>query len=113
MMARTASVSMMSSSAIAAMHAGSPVIHHCLARTLCDSRRRLETGDGKLIGPTANLYDLATDPGETQNVIAEQPAVAAQLVEKITNIVTSGRSTPGSPVSNDTGHWSDLTWIEN
>jgi hypothetical protein len=33
------------------------------------------------------------------------------LTEKITKTVNDGRSRPGEPVPNDTGHWPDLTWI--
>ena len=58
------------------------------------------------------LYDLEADPGETTNVVADHPETAATLTEAITTIVCRGRTTPGSPQANDTGYWSDLTWIE-
>ncbi len=61
---------------------------------------------------TAELYDLAADPSETSNVFREQPEIAGALLEKITNIVCHGRTTPGAVQTNDTGHWKDLTWIE-
>lgn len=59
----------------------------------------------------AELYDLASDPGETTNVIAGHPDLAESLRSKITAIVRNGRSTPGAPQANDTGYWTDLTWM--
>ncbi len=59
----------------------------------------------------AELYDLANDPGEERNVIADHPERAAALRAKITDIVCNGRTTPGAKQRNDTGHWKDLAWI--
>ena len=79
--------------------------------------RAVVEGDWKLVMETnradRELYNLKADPAETQNILAENPAVAADLAAKITDIVTTGRTTPGTPVSNDTEHWSDLTWIND
>ena len=61
----------------------------------------------------SELYDLASDPRESQNVIADHADVAKSLTKEITNIVQNGRTTPGVAQSNDTGHWSDLTWINH
>ncbi len=58
------------------------------------------------------LYDLATDPEEASNVIADNPEIAESLEKKITDIVLNGRTTPGAKQSNDTGYWKDLTWIK-
>lgn len=58
------------------------------------------------------LYDLASDPGEDRNVIADHPEVVADLKKKITAIVLNGRTTPGENQPNDTGYWKDLTWIK-
>ncbi|MDP6447936.1 MAG: hypothetical protein QF805_29350, partial [Pirellulaceae bacterium] len=58
------------------------------------------------------LYNLSKDPGESKNLISQHGDVAAALKEKITAIVCRGRTTPGAPQPNDTGHWRDLTWIE-
>jgi arylsulfatase A-like enzyme len=37
-------------------------------------------------GPPGQLYDLASDPGETQNVWSEHPAVVARLVARLDSI---------------------------
>jgi arylsulfatase A-like enzyme len=42
------------------------------------------------------LYDLRTDRGETRNVVAEQPALAALLREKV-RAYREGRSTSEKP----------------
>jgi arylsulfatase A len=57
------------------------------------------------------LYDLSTDPSESTNVIADHSDLVTAMTEKITNIVCSGRTTPGPSQLNDTGHWKDLSWI--
>ena len=49
----------------------------------------------------AQLYDLATDPGETRNLYQEKPAVAAELRELMDRQVREGRSAPGIPQKND------------
>jgi arylsulfatase A len=59
----------------------------------------------------AELYDLAKDPGEDTNVIAQHPELTQSLTKRITDIVCNGRTTPGAKQANDTGHWKDLTWI--
>jgi arylsulfatase A len=59
----------------------------------------------------AELYDLSKDPGEATNSIAEHPELAEQLQKKLTAIVCQGRTTPGLPQLNDTGHWKHLSWI--
>ena len=46
--------------------------------------RSMRTGTWKLVlAPRPELYDLATDPGELNNVIARHPAEADQLQKKI------------------------------
>ncbi|CAA6690012.1 Choline-sulfatase (EC [Lentimonas sp. CC19] len=57
------------------------------------------------------LYDLATDPAETQNVAAQHPEKVTQLEKKITKIVAGGRTTAGTIQPNDTGYWKQLTWM--
>jgi arylsulfatase A len=87
-----------------------PLINH-------SSKGRFAITDGKwkLIMPhrktKAELYDLSTDPSETKDVIADHPETAAALEKKITAIVCNGRTTPGTNMANDTGHWKDLSWI--
>ncbi|MEM8955104.1 MAG: arylsulfatase [Verrucomicrobiota bacterium] len=78
-------------------------------------RFAVRDGKWKLVMPhkkdSLELYDLATDPGETTNVLDENPKIARRLERKITDLVLNGRSTPGEAQPNDTGHWKDLTWI--
>ena len=80
-----------------------------------NGRFAITDGRWKLVMPhrkaKAELYDLSSDPAETKNVAAEHPKQVAALKQKITEIVCNGRTTPGTPRSNDTGHWKDLTWI--
>jgi arylsulfatase A-like enzyme len=45
----------------------------------------------------AQLYDLATDPGETTNLFFEHPAIAAELKALLDQTITHGRSAPTSP----------------
>lgn len=47
------------------------------------------------------LYDLASDLGETKNVIAEHRAKAEELTALLKRWLASGRSTPGAPQPND------------
>ena len=91
-------------------HRRLPLISH-------DARGRFSITDGqwKLVMPfrklEAELYDLAADPSESDNVYADHADRAAELTEKITQIVCRGRTTPGPSVPNDTGYWRDLTWM--
>ncbi len=89
-----------------------PIIHHSMA-----GRFAIRQGDWKLIMPHRNepreLYNLAEDPGERQNLFGQHAEIEKRLEEKITLIVQNGRTTPGQPQSNDVPWWSDLTWIKN
>ena len=51
--------------------------------------------------PAAQLYDLAEDPKETENLIRAQPALAESMREQLLAIAAAGRSTPGAPSAND------------
>ncbi|MEQ9411430.1 MAG: arylsulfatase [Fuerstiella sp.] len=91
-------------------HERLPLINHGAS-----GRFAVTDGTWKLILPhrklTSELYDLATDPGETQNVVDQHPELVRTLQESLTNIVKNGRTTPGPAQANDTGWWDDLTWI--
>jgi arylsulfatase A len=87
-----------------------PLINHG-----ANGRFAITEGNWKLIMPhqkaKAELYDLSSDPSEETNVIDHHHDIAKELQAKITEIVVSGRTTPGKPQSNDTGYWKDLTWM--
>ena len=51
--------------------------------------------------PATQLYDLATDIGETNNVYARNPEVVARMTMALEAIVANGRSTPGPTQAND------------
>jgi len=93
-------------------HQRLPLITHA-----ANGRFAITEGTWKLVMPhrklKSELYDLAADPRETNNAIADHPKLAKSLTQKITAIVQNGRTTPGATQPNDTGHWSDLTWIKN
>jgi hypothetical protein len=42
--------------------------------------------------PEYQLFDLATDPAETKNVLAENPAIAAELITRLDDLIKSDRS---------------------
>ena len=88
-----------------------PMVHHEI-----NGRFAVREGDWKLVMPWEGagyeLYNLSSDPTESSNVYAANPAIAADLEAELTEIVTSGRTTPGAAVGNDTGWWDDLEWID-
>ena len=90
-----------------------PIIHHSASGGFA-----IRDGDWKLVMETKSkkqkreLYNLATDPGETENVIEQYPEVADRLAETISDIVRQGRSTPGPAQENDTPWWDDLVWMD-
>ena len=45
-------------------------------------------------GAAVQLYDLATDPGETRNLALERPEIAAELKSLLDRSTSSGRSRP-------------------
>lgn len=88
-----------------------PIINHSSGGNFA-----IRKGDWKLVMPhkkkdTRELYNLAADPAEQKNVIKDAPEIAEQLEKQITDIICNGRTTPGTPQSNDTGWWKDLVWI--
>jgi arylsulfatase A len=88
-----------------------PMIHHS-----ANGGFAIREGQWKLVMPARKirkreLYDLSADPGESNDVIAQNPAVAKRLEQALTGIVVNGRSTPGEAVPNDTGYWTDLSWM--
>jgi N-acetylglucosamine-6-sulfatase len=55
---------------------------------------RYPHGDGSPDRHTAELYDLAADPGETKNLISEKADVATQLREELARALTAAGLTP-------------------
>lgn len=51
--------------------------------------------------PAVQLYNLATDPGETKNLEAAHPEIVQRLTAQLESIVANGRSTPGTAQKND------------
>ena len=51
--------------------------------------------------PKAQLYDLATDPGEQKNLYLEQPELAEKLLTQLTEYVEAGATVAGKESSND------------
>lgn len=47
------------------------------------------------------LYDLSSDLGETRNRAAAQPERLAEMLALLEELITNGRSTPGTPQKND------------
>ena len=87
------------------------MIHHGSS-----GRFAVRDGDWKLAFPhkkdPMELYNLATDPREENNVIKDHPEIAKALEKKITQGVRNGRTTPGPAQPNDTGWWKDLVWMD-
>jgi arylsulfatase A-like enzyme len=52
--------------------------------------------------PDTQLYDLANDPAETNNVASANPELVGRLTSLLQSYIDSGRSTPGPAQPNDT-----------
>ncbi|MCA8990445.1 MAG: arylsulfatase [Planctomycetaceae bacterium] len=80
-----------------------------------NGRFAITSGTWKLVMPQRKLpyelYDLENDPAETQNLAASEPQRVKELENQLTRIVCRGRTTQGSVQQNDTGYWSDLSWL--
>lgn len=84
-------------------HQRLPLINHSAKGrfAITDDHWKLVLPDGRM---ESELYDLAKDPSETTDVIAEHPELAKKLLDKATKIVINGRTTDGPSQLNDTGH---------
>ncbi|MSR65769.1 MAG: arylsulfatase, partial [Pedosphaera sp.] len=51
--------------------------------------------------PPIQLYDLAADPSEQKNVQAENSNIVKHLTKLMEKYIADGRSTPGTPQTND------------
>ncbi len=64
-------------------------------------------------GPRFQLYDLSRDIGERHNVITEYPAMAAEMKNILKSYIERGRSTEGSPQSNNGQRiWETISWLD-
>jgi arylsulfatase A-like enzyme len=62
----------------------------------------LRVGDWKYIATQpAQLYDLATDLGETRNLATQEPGRVTEMQALLEKLIADGRSTPGEPQKND------------
>jgi arylsulfatase A len=93
-----------------ASHQRSPLINHGISGrfAITEGTWKLIMAHGKL---KTELYDLAKDPEEANNVIEQNPEIAQSLQAKITDIVINGRTTAGARQANDTGYWNSIGWI--
>lgn len=63
--------------------------------------------------PRFQLYDLSRDIGERNNVITEYPKLAMELRSVLKGYVENGRSTPGTPQSNNGQRiWETVAWMD-
>lgn len=104
-----------------------PVIHHSVSGhfSIRDGKWKLNMfrGSGGSLEPVLiqpkegeafyELYDMEKDPGETTNRYFEHPDVVERLTQKITNIITNGRSTPGVPQEYVKENWELPVWIKS
>ena len=51
--------------------------------------------------PVAQLYDMESDPGETNNLYASQPEIATRVLAQLEADIAQGRSTDGAAAMND------------
>jgi hypothetical protein len=51
--------------------------------------------------PEFQLYDLAADPGEKNNLVAEHPDRVAKMKAMMEEAIARGRTTPGEMLKND------------
>ncbi|HEY4558916.1 MAG TPA: arylsulfatase [Enteractinococcus sp.] len=65
----------------------------------------------------AQLYNLADDPGEQDNLFEEHPAKVTELTQLLSEHIRRGRSTPGPAQPNDAGtpknRWMQIAWMED
>jgi hypothetical protein len=61
--------------------------------------------------PDFQLYNLAEDPGELDNLVERYPERVAALKEELIGLIKAGRSTPGPAQKNDGEPiWEQVRW---
>ncbi len=63
--------------------------------------------------PPFQLYDLAANPGETDNVAAAHPVIVQRLGRLMRQTIERGRSTPGTSVPGELKAWPQLEWLNS
>jgi arylsulfatase A len=63
--------------------------------------------------PKYQLYDLATDPAEQHNVVAEHPEIVQRLGRLMWDYIVRGRSTPGAPQPVALSEWPQISWRDD
>jgi arylsulfatase A-like enzyme len=63
--------------------------------------------------PPIQLYNLADDSSEKNNVYSEHPEIVQQMRKQLAKDITEGRSTPGKAQTNfQPKKWNQIKWIE-
>jgi arylsulfatase A len=62
--------------------------------------------------PPFQLYDLAADPAEKNNLAAKHPDIVQRLGKLMRTYIERGRSTPGAPQKNAEAPWPQIAWKE-
>jgi len=57
------------------------------------------------------LYDIENDPEESTNLYFEHPEIVKALEARITEMITTGRSTDGTPQSYISENWEQIDWM--
>lgn len=103
-----------------------PVIHHSASGYLAIRKGKWKLnmlrGSGGSLNPKFiqpkegeapyELYDIKNDPGETTNLYFEHPEIVKELKAEISEIIKSGRSTPGTPQDFVKENWPQITWMK-
>lgn len=75
------------------------------------------TGEEATRYEPAQLYNLADDPGEQNNLIDDYPEKVAELSQLLADHIRRGRSTAGHAQANDAGtpknRWMQIEWLED
>lgn len=78
-----------------------PVRRHAISCAV-NGVQGMRKGSWKLVcTATPELYNLAEDLGEKNNLAGERPDLVAELMALRERLITDGRSTPGAPQKND------------